>query len=185
MARIVLGVSGSIAAYKAADLASRLVKGGHEVTVVMTAAATRLVQPLTFATLTGRPVLSDMFDREQWARVEHIDLSDRAELVVLAPATADLMGRAAHGLADDMLTALLLAVDSPVLCVPAMNPRMWAHPLVQRNVATLRDLGWRFLEPDEGTVACGHVGRGRMQEPAAIHAEIDRLLAAGGGAPRA
>jgi phosphopantothenoylcysteine decarboxylase/phosphopantothenate--cysteine ligase len=182
MAELLLGVSGSIAAYKAADLCSRLVKAGHGVSVVMTDAATRLVAPLTFATLTARPVLSDQFDREQWARVEHIDLSDRAEVVVLAPATADLLGRAAHGLGSDMLTTLLLAWDGPVLVAPAMNPRMWANPLVQANVKRLREVGWRFLDPDEGTVACGHVGRGRMQEPEAIHAAVEALLAERGGA---
>lgn len=176
MARLLLGVSGSIAAYKAADLCSRLVKAGHEVTVVMTRAATRLVGPITFATLTARPVLTDMWEREEWARVEHIDLTDRADLIVLAPATADLLAKAAHGMGDDMLTTILLAAASPVLCCPAMNPRMWANPLVQGNVARLKKAGWRFLEPGEGTVACGHTGQGRMREPAEIHEEIDRLL---------
>ncbi len=179
MAAILLGVTGSIAAYKAADLCSRLVKAGHEVTVVMTHGATQLVAPLTFATLTGRPVLTNVWEREEWARVEHIDLTDRADLVVVAPATANLLGKAAHGLADDMLTTVLLAAAAPVLCCPAMNPRMWAHPLVRENAARLRKAGWRFLDPGEGTVACGHTGQGRMREPAEIHEEIDRLLAAG------
>lgn len=177
MARILLGVTGSIAAYKAADLCSRLCKAGHEVTVVMTQGATHLVGPLTFATLTGRPVLTNLWDREEWARVEHIDLTDRADLVVVAPATANLLGKAAHGIADDMLTTILLAAASPILCVPAMNPRMWAHPLVRENAARLRKAGWRFLDPAEGTVACGHTGQGRMREPEEIHAEIDRMLA--------
>ena len=177
MARILLGVTGSIAAYKAADLCSRLVKAGHGVTVIMTEGATHLVGPLTFASLTGRPVLTNMWDREEWARVEHIDLTDGADLFVVAPATANLLGKAAHAIADDMLTTSLLAADSPILCVPAMNPRMWAHPLVRENVARLRKAGWRFLDPAEGTVACGHTGQGRMREPADIHAEIDRLLA--------
>lgn len=176
MARILLGISGSIAAYKAADLCSRLVKAGHEVTAVMTKGATELVSPLTFATLTARPVLSSVWEREDWARVEHIDATDRADLVVVAPATADLLGKAAHGIGDDMLTTVLLAVASPVLCCPAMNPRMWANALVQENVSRLRMVGWRFLEPGEGAVACGHTGQGRMREPAEIHAEVDRIL---------
>jgi phosphopantothenoylcysteine decarboxylase/phosphopantothenate--cysteine ligase len=180
VARILLGVSGSIAAYKAADLCSRLVKAGHEVTVVMTRGATELVGPLTFATLTARPVLTNMWEREEWARVEHIDLTDRADLVVVAPATANLLGKAAHGIADDMLTTVLLAAAAPVLCCPAMNPRMWANPLVRENVARLRKAGWRFLEPGEGTVACGHTGQGRMREPAEIHEEIERLTKGAG-----
>jgi len=178
MARILLGVSGSIAAYKAADLCSRLVKAGHEVTVVMTEGATHLVGPLTFASLTGRPVLTNQWDREEWAKVEHIDVTDRADLIVLAPATANLLGKAAHGIADDLLTTVLLAADSPILACPAMNPRMWANPLVQENLARLRKAGWWFLEPGEGTVACGHTGQGRMREPEEIHSEIDRLLGA-------
>jgi phosphopantothenoylcysteine synthetase/decarboxylase len=178
VARIVLGVSGSIAAYKAADLCSHLVQAGHEVTAILTPAATRLVGPLTFATLTGRPAFSDMFDREEWARVEHIDLADRADLVLVAPATADLLGKAANGLADDMLTTLLLAAKGPVAAAPAMNPRMWAHPAVRANCERLRGFGWTFLGPDEGTVACGHVGTGRMAEPAALADAVEALLAA-------
>ena len=185
MARILLGVSGSIAAYKAADLCSRLGKAGHEVTVVMTLGATRLVGPLTFATLTGRPVLTNMWDREEWAKVEHIDLTDRSDLVVLAPATANLLGKAAHGIADDLLTTVLLAAAGPILACPAMNPRMWANPFVRENLARLKKAGWHFLEPGEGTVACGHTGQGRMREPAEIHAEIDRLLGKTSRRPRA
>jgi phosphopantothenoylcysteine decarboxylase/phosphopantothenate--cysteine ligase len=177
MAELLLGVTGSIAAYKAADLCSRLVKAGHGVTVIMTRGAQELVGPLTFATLTARPVLANMWDREEWARVEHIDVTDRADLVVVAPATANLLGKAAHGIADDMLTTVLLATASPVLACPAMNPRMWANPLVQENCDRLRRSGWRFLEPGEGTVACGHTGQGRMREPAEIHEAIDALLA--------
>ena len=178
MPRILLGVTGSIAACKAADLCSRLVKAGHEVTVVMTRGATELVGPLTFATLTGRPVLTNLWEREEWARVEHIDLTDRADLLVVAPATANLLGKASHGIADDMLTTVLRAAAAPILCCPAMNPRMWANPLVRENVARLRKAGWAFLEPGKGTVACGHVGQGRMREPEEIHAEIDRMLRA-------
>ena len=176
MAEILLGVTGSIAAYKAADLCSRLVKAGHGVTVVMTRGAQELVGPLTFSTLTARPVLSNMWDREEWARVEHIDVTDRADLLVVAPATANVLGKAAHGIADDMLTTILLAAASPILACPAMNPRMWANPLVRENVERLRKAGWRFLEPGEGTVACGHTGQGRMREPAEIHEAIDSLL---------
>ncbi len=176
MPRIVLGVSGSIAAYKAADLCSRLVQAGHEVTAVLTPAAARLVTPLTFATLTGRPALSDLWEREDWVKVEHIALADGADLVVLAPATADLLARAAHGMADDLLTTMLLALACPVLAAPAMNPRMWANPLVRGNVARLRKAGWRFLDPGEGPVACGHFGKGRMREPAEIQEAAEEML---------
>ena len=172
-------MTGSIAAYKAADLCSRLVKAKHGVTVIMTRGAQELVGPLTFATLTARPVLTNMWDREEWARVEHIDVTDRADLLVVAPATANVLGKAAHGIADDMLTTILLAAASPVLACPAMNPRMWANPLVQENVDRLRRSGWTFLEPGEGTVACGHTGQGRMREPAEIHAHVEDLLARG------
>ena len=184
MARILLGVTGSIAANKAAAHCAPLVKGGHEVTVVMTRGAAELVGPLTFATLTGRPVLTNLWDREEWARVEHVDLTDRADLVVVAPATANLLGKAAHGIADDMLTTVLLAAGSPVLCCPAMNPRMWANPLVQENVARLKMVGWRILDPAEGEVACGHEGTGRLREPAEIEAAVAEMLAAGARAPR-
>ncbi len=175
MATILLAVTGSIAAYKAADLASKLTQNGHDVTVLMTAAAGRLVDPNTFLNLTGNRVYSDLWDPEVQTR--HIALTDAAELVVLAPATANTLAKLAHGLADDAVSTTLLAVDCPLLVCPAMNPRMWRNPLVQRNLAQVRALGATVLLPDEGRMACGHTGPGRMPEPERILAAIEALLA--------
>lgn len=177
MARIILGVSGSIACYKAADLCSRLKKRNHHVNVVMTASAEKLVAASTFLNLTGNRVFrADPFDDEN-GQTEHIALTDQADLAVVAPATANTIAKLAVGLADDMLSTTLLAVRSPVLVCPAMNTRMWNHPTVNRNLATLREQGVHILEPDAGSLACGHVGPGRLAEPPAIEAEIERLLA--------
>ncbi len=173
---IVLGISGSIAAYKAAELVSSLVQDGDDVTVVMTAGATRFVAPLTFQTLTRRHVWTDVFDPAGVVGTEHIEITDRARLLVIAPATANVLGKLAHGIADDMLSTLALAVDCPVLVAPAMNTRMWNHPAVKENVATLKRRGVRFLFPGNGRLACGHVGAGRMAEPAEIRAEIRKIL---------
>jgi len=171
---IALGVAGSIAAYKAADLASRLVKRGHDVHVVMTRAAKELVTPATFHPLTGNPVLSELWDAASIAseyRVEHVGLADRAEVFLLAPATAHVIGRVAHGLADDFLTTLLLAYAGPVVVAPAMNDNMWLHPAVRRNVEALARDGYLFVDPDAGDLACGRTGVGRL-------AEADRIIAA-------
>ncbi len=184
MASIVLCVTGSIAAYKAAEVASRLVSAGHEVTAVMSRAAQELVGPATFRNLTGRHVYTDL-----WAPVgqtEHIALTDRADLVVVAPATANCLAKLAHGLADDMVSTTMLAVRSPVLVCPAMNTRMWRHPAVQRNLEAVRAFGHHVLEPGAGRLACGHVGPGRLAEPEEIVAACARLLAgAAAGAPAA
>jgi phosphopantothenoylcysteine decarboxylase/phosphopantothenate--cysteine ligase len=180
MARLILGISGSIAAYKAADLASRLKKRGHHVNVVMTASAEKLISPNTFLNLTGERVFrSDPFDSEN-GQTEHIAITDKADLVVVAPATANVIAKIALGLADDMLTTTLLAVRSPVLVCPAMNTRMWNHPSVGKHLSALREQGIHILEPDAGSLACGHVGPGRLAGPPVIEAEIERLLA---GAP--
>ncbi len=174
---VVLGVCGSIAAYKGADLCSKLVQAGHHVTVVMTHAATRLVGPLTFSALTGRHVATDPFEKEADVHVEHISLADRAECLVIAPATANFIAKAAHGLADDMLTSTLLAVTCPVLIAPAMNVRMWNHKTVTRNLATCRELGYEIVEPGAGFLACGDYGDGRLAEPADILAQVQAVLA--------
>ena len=173
---VILGVSGSIAAYKAADLASRLVQSGIAVETVMTRAARRLVTEHTFHALTGRPVHTRVFDPEDTARCAHIDLTDRAQLFVVAPATANVIACLAHGLAPDALTTAALAVGCPVLVCPAMNQRMWSHPAVQRNVSTIKEFGYRVLEPDSGHLACGHVGPGRLAEPERIFAVIREML---------
>jgi phosphopantothenoylcysteine decarboxylase / phosphopantothenate---cysteine ligase len=173
--RVVLGVAGGIASYKTAWLARLLAKAGAEVDVVMTRAATEFVGAVTFEALTGRPVHSGLFDAGR--ALDHIALAKAADAIVVAPATADLMARAATGQADDLLTAILLATESPVLLVPAMNDRMWAHAQTKANAEHLRALGYRVLDPDDGMLAAGEgSGPGRMPEPETILAHVGRLL---------
>jgi phosphopantothenoylcysteine decarboxylase/phosphopantothenate--cysteine ligase len=173
--RVLLGISGGIASYKSAWLARLLAKAGAEVDVVMTRAATEFVGAVTFEALTGRPVHTGLFDDGR--SLDHIKLARAADAIVVAPATADLMARAATGQADDLLTAVLLAAQGPVLFVPAMNDRMWAHAQTQANAAHLRELGYRLLDPDEGDLAAGEgSGPGRMPEPETIFAHVGRLL---------
>jgi len=173
--RILLGVTGGIASYKSAWLARLLVKAGAELDVVLTRSATEFIGAITFEALTGRAPHTSLFGVGH--ALDHIKLARRAEAIVIAPATADFMARAAHGQADDLLTACLLATEAPVLLVPAMNDRMWAHPQVQRNAIHLREIGYQVLEPDEGMLAAGEgSGPGRMPEPDAIFAHVGRLL---------
>jgi phosphopantothenoylcysteine decarboxylase len=176
MAReIIIGVSGGIAAYKTAALVSSLVQNGHGVTVVMTRSARKLVGPATFRALTGREVATDMFARHQPLGA-HIELADQADLACVAPATANLLGKLANGLADDLLSTLLMAFGGPVVLAPAMNTVMWEKPSVKRNVATLRADGYHFVDPQEGWLSCRRTGVGRMAEPADIQAVIEQLL---------
>lgn len=172
--KIILGVAGGIAAYKAAELARLLMQENHEVHVVMTSAAEEFVRPLTFAALTNRKVLTDLFAIE--SAIEHISVAQEHQLLVIAPATADLIGRMAHGLADDFLTTLYLAFTGPVVLAPAMNVNMWQHPATQANLATLRSRGHHLVEPDSGYLACGMVGPGRLAEPHAIAEVVSRVL---------
>jgi phosphopantothenoylcysteine decarboxylase/phosphopantothenate--cysteine ligase len=173
--RVVLGVSGGIASYKSAWLARLLTKAGAEVDVVLTRAATEFIGAVTFEALTGRPVHTGLFDPGR--ALDHIRLAQAADLVLIAPATADLMARAATGQADDLLTACLLAATAPVLMVPAMNDRMWAHAQTQANAAHLRRLGYTLLDPDDGMLAAGEgSGPGRMPEPETIFAHAGRAL---------
>lgn len=174
---ILLGVTGGIAAYKSAELASRLVQGGARVSVVLTRAAERFIGATTFEALTGRPVARDLFDPHEHFQGEHIGLARRAELMVVAPATADYLAKVSHGFADELLSTLALSRVSPMLVAPAMNTEMWQKPAVQRNVATLREDGIEFVEPGSGWLSCGQVGAGRMAEPAEILARIEQLLA--------
>ena len=162
---IVLGVTGGIACYKAAALASLLVKQQAEVQVIMTENATRFVTPLTFEQLTGKKALTDTFDRNFTHSVEHIAVADRADLVLIAPATANVAAKLAHGLADDMLTTTVLACDCPKLIAPAMNTKMYENPVTRDNLETLRRYGWEVIEPAEGRLACGAVGKGKLPEP--------------------
>lgn len=173
---IVVGVTGSIAAFKAAEVVSQLVQRGAGVNVIMSAAAAKFVGPLTFQTLTRRRVRVDPFDLDSVLDPTHISLADEADLVLVAPATANFLAKAAHGIADDMLTSLLLAVACPVLVAPAMNDRMWNHPAVRENAATLRKRGVRFVEPESGFLACGTYARGRLAEPARVVLEVERCV---------
>lgn len=165
---IVLGVSGGIAAYKAAALCSKLAQSGAKVRVVMTEAAAKFIGPLTFQALSRNPVAIDTFDEHDPSVIQHIDLADSADLVVIAPATANLIGKMAAGLADDMLTAMLLATQAQIIAAPAMNVHMWMHPAVQQNMEVLKSRGVSFIEPGEGQLACGYTGKGRMAEPGEI-----------------
>lgn len=165
---ILLGVTGGIAAYKAAALASALVKSHANVEVVMTENATKFVTPLTFEQLTGRRVMVDTFDRNFSHQVEHISLAERTDLVIIAPATANVCAKLAHGLADDMLTTTVLACKCPKLIAPAMNTNMYENPITQDNLTTLRKYGFHVIEPASGRLACGSVGKGKMPDPEAL-----------------
>jgi phosphopantothenoylcysteine decarboxylase/phosphopantothenate--cysteine ligase len=166
--RILVAVGGGIAAYKAPELVRALRRAGQKVRCVLTPAAQRFVTPLVLQTVSGEPVRSELFDPLEEGRIDHITLADWAELVVVAPATADLLARMRHGIADDLVTTLLLATRAPVLVAPAMNVNMWSHPATRENAAALRERGVRFVGPEAGELACGWEGPGRMAEPAAI-----------------
>lgn len=162
---VLLGVTGGIACYKSANLASALVKQGANVQVVMTRNATEFIGPHTFESLTGNRVSVDTFDRNYQFQVEHIALADQADLVLVAPATANVLAKLAHGLADDMLTTTILACNCPKIAAPAMNTRMYENPVTQDNLDILRKYGWEIVEPASGRLACGAVGKGKMPEP--------------------
>ncbi|MFN3518507.1 MAG: flavoprotein, partial [Sphingomonas sp.] len=176
MSRILLIVGGGIAAYKACEIIRLLRKGGHSVRCVLTEGGSHFVTPMTLAALSEQEVHTTLWDLKDEAEMGHIQLSRQADLALVAPATADLLARMAGGLANDLATTLLLATDKPVLAAPAMNVRMWQHPATQRNVAQLRADGVRIMAPDEGAMACGEFGPGRLPEPTAIVAEVERQL---------
>jgi phosphopantothenoylcysteine decarboxylase/phosphopantothenate--cysteine ligase len=175
--RILLIVGGGIAAYKACEVLRTLRKRGHTVRCVLTQAGAEFITPLTLAALSEQPVHTSLFELKDEVEMGHIELSREADLVVVCPATANLMARMAAGLCDDLATTLLLATDKPVLCAPAMNVRMWLHPATRRNVAQLRADDVIVMEPDEGMMACGEFGPGRLPEPDAIVAAIEEALA--------
>lgn len=176
MARIILGITGSIAAYKAADLASLLTKAGHSVTCVLTQEALEFVTPLTLRTLSKNPVITDLFaEKEAW-QPGHIQLADEADLLLIAPATANVLAAMAHGFANDALTAIALATRAPILIAPAMNGKMWEHPATKKNVETLRGWGVQFIAPAEGLLACGYEGIGRLAPVEDISVEVEKLL---------
>ncbi|HTH47204.1 MAG TPA: flavoprotein [Candidatus Limnocylindria bacterium] len=176
---IVLGVTGSIAAHKAIDLASQLTKAGANVHVVLTADAQKFVTTLAFKTLSRNPVVTDLYDEEEGWKPTHIRLADEADLLLIAPATANSLAKFAHGLADDALSCLTLALNpgARVLLAPAMNGKMWLHPATQANVATLKSRGAEFIGPEEGLLSCGYEGIGRLWPVEQIAARALSLLA--------
>jgi phosphopantothenoylcysteine synthetase/decarboxylase len=174
---VVLGVTGSIGAYKSAELASLLVKQGHDVFVVMTRDAVEFITPLTLQTLSKNPVTTSFFDEKESWRPGHIDLADRANLLLIAPATANVIAELAHGLAGHPLAAIALATRAQILIAPAMNGKMWEHPATQENVATLKARGVEFIGPEEGMLACGYEGVGRLWKVDDIAFRAEFLLA--------
>jgi phosphopantothenoylcysteine decarboxylase/phosphopantothenate--cysteine ligase len=173
---ILLGISGGIAAYKCGELIRLLVKAGAEVKVVSTENALRFITPLTLQTLSHNKVYSEMFDTCGQLSLEHISLADWADCMIVAPATANIIGKFASGIADDALSTTFLALDRPVFLAPAMNTNMYMHAVVQRNIAILKEIGVRFIEPADGELACGVMGKGRMEEPADIVECVDKYL---------
>src|SRR5258708_18363042 len=173
---IVLGVSGGIAASKSAELVRLLVNAGANVRVMMTRNATEFITPLTLQTLSSNPVATDTFSLTQESEIGHIRLADSADAIVIAPATADIIAKAATGIADDIVTTVLLATQAPVAFAPAMNVHMYAHPTVTENLAKLKARGATIIEPAEGELACGYEGKGRLPDPAYIVEELERML---------
>jgi phosphopantothenoylcysteine decarboxylase/phosphopantothenate--cysteine ligase len=173
---VVLCVTGGIACYKSAMLASLLVKRGYDVEVVMTRNATEFIGPHTFDSLTHNRTMVDTFDRNFQNHVEHVALADKADLLIVAPATANVLAKAAHGIADDMLTTTILACSCPKLAAPAMNTRMYENPVTQDNLETLRRYGWQVIEPKSGRLACGAVGMGKMPEPEELLEAVDHAV---------
>lgn len=169
---VLLGVTGGIAAYKSAELCSKLVQRGAQVSVVLTESAEKFIGPTTFEALTGRPVIREMFSPQEHFRGEHIGLAQRANVYVIAPATANSLAQLAHGFAPDLVSTLALTITCPLFVAPAMNCEMWAKPSVTRNVQQLREDGVHVIEPGEGWLSCGQIGRGRMAEPAEILAKL-------------
>lgn len=165
---ILLGVSGGIAAYKACTLTSKLTQQGANVKVMMTESAAKFVSPLTFQALSRNPVYTDTFDEKDPNKIAHIDVADWADIAIIAPATANIIGKLANGIADDMLSTTLLATKAVVYVAPAMNVHMYAHPAVIKNMKQLEAFGYHFIEPGAGYLACGYVGKGRLEEPESI-----------------
>ncbi len=173
---VIVAVCGGIAAYKVADIVSKLVQLGAGVTVVMTAEAQKFITPLTFEALSGRKVRTGTFDLVDTSDPQHIALTERADLMLVAPATNNVLAKVAHGLCDDLVSLMICAAACPVVFAPAMNNRMWDHPIAQENFAKLAGLGYRFIGPEPGWLACRNIGVGRMSEPAKIVDEIRHML---------
>jgi phosphopantothenoylcysteine decarboxylase/phosphopantothenate--cysteine ligase len=173
---LIIAVCGGIAAYKVADVVSKLVQAGAGVSVVMTRDATKFVTPLTFEALSGRKVRTDTFELVDTSDPQHIALTERAELMLVAPATMNMLAKVAHGLCDDLVSLMISASACPVVFAPAMNNRMWDNPINQENIAKLTKLGYRFIGPEEGWLACRNVGQGRLSEAPKIVEEVTKLL---------
>ena len=181
---VVVAVCGGIAAYKVADVVSKLVQRGCGVTVVMTEEATKFVTPLTFQALSARPVRTDTFNLLDSSDPQHIGLTERADIMLVAPATTNVIAKVAHGICDDLVSLMICAAACPVVFCPAMNNRMWEHPIAKENVAKLAGIGYTFVGPEEGWLACRNVGAGRLSEPATIVDEVTRMLTQAGAMPR-
>ena len=181
---IIVAVCGGIAAYKVADVVSKLVQLGAGVSVVMTREAQKFIAPLTFEAISGRKVRTDTFDLVESSDPQHISLTERADIMIVAPATNNIIAKVAHGLCDDLVSLMICAAACPVVFAPAMNNRMWEHPVAQENFAKLASIGYRFIGPEEGWLACRNKGVGRMSEPAKIVDEITRMLTVAGEMPK-
>jgi phosphopantothenoylcysteine decarboxylase/phosphopantothenate--cysteine ligase len=181
---IIVAVCGGIAAYKACDVVSKLVQLGAGVTVCMTGEAQKFVTALTFEALSARKVRTDTFELVDTSDPQHIGLTERADLMLVAPATSNLIAKVAHGLCDDLVSLMICAAACPVVFAPAMNNRMWEHPVAQENFAKLARIGYRFIGPDEGWLACRNVGRGRLSEPQKIVDEVVEMLTNPASAPK-
>lgn len=173
---IVVGVCGGIAAYKSCELVRLLVEAGADIHVMMTQAGQQFVTPMTFQTLSGNPCHTELFNLTQEQEIGHIALADKAHAIVIAPATADVIAKMAHGLANDIVTTVVLATKAPVILAPSMNVNMWNHPMTQENVEKLKQIGYHIIEPDAGFLACGWKGKGRLPDPSAIFDVIENVL---------
>lgn len=173
---IVVGVTGGIACYKAVDVVNTFVKKGYEVHVIMTESATKFVTPLTFQTMSQNKVVTAMFDEVEKWDTEHISLAKKADVFLIVPATANIIGKITHGIADDMLTTTVMATKAPVVIAPAMNVAMWENPIVQRNVSSLKEYGYHILETEVGRLACGDLGSGKLLANEKIVAYVEALL---------
>lgn len=173
---IVVGVTGGIAAYKALDIISRLKKLDYEIHVIMTKSACEFVTPLSFQALSQNPVITDMFEEPKAWEIQHISLAKKADLILIAPGTANIIGKISNGIADDMLTTTVMATTAPIMIAPAMNTNMYSNPIVQRNIENLKALGYNFIEPDEGRLACGDVGKGKLADVEVILDSVNTFL---------
>jgi len=180
---VIVAVCGGIAAYKVADVVSKLVQAGAGVTVVMTQEAQKFITPLTFQALSGRVVRTETFDLTDSSDPQHIAVTERADLMLVAPATSNVLAKVAHGLCDDLVSLMICAAACPVVFAPAMNNRMWEHPVAQENFAKLAGIGYRFIGPESGWLACRNVGIGRMSEASKIVDEVTRMLTEPGALP--